>query len=158
MPRYKSLKSGKFVSEYYAKRHPETTVLVDQPKPRIPLLGEAGGQDPRLAERFEDELRRTIKTSAKEGTVSREDARKAVREVAESRLQHSEIYLSDVEEGIVTVEPKEGREQIQLQFNTGWPRLYRISPEEAHALGSALVEHAIECGYDPDTDETKPVG
>jgi hypothetical protein len=28
VPRYQSLKSGRFVSEYYAKRHPTTTVEV----------------------------------------------------------------------------------------------------------------------------------
>jgi hypothetical protein len=55
MPRYKHTKTGKFVSEYYAKRHPKVTVLVDQPKPRVPLL--SGGDDPTLAERSEDELK-----------------------------------------------------------------------------------------------------
>lgn len=101
-------------------------------------------------------MRRTIKSSGKEGSVSREDARKAVREVAKSRLQRSEIYLSDVSEGVVVVEPRANRAEIQLQLNTDGLKLYRISPEEAHALGSSLVEHARECGYDPDTGETKP--
>lgn len=41
MPSYKSLKSGKYVSEYYAKRHPRTTVEIEDK-----------GSDPNLVQVF----------------------------------------------------------------------------------------------------------
>jgi hypothetical protein len=78
-------------------------------------------------------------------------------EMTRSRLQRSEIRLADVVEGVVVVEPKVGRDHIQLQFNTDGLKLYRISPEEAHTIGSSLVEHALECGYDPDAGKTRRV-
>ena len=73
-----------------------------------------------------------------------------------SKLQHSEIPLR---KGLITVEPggEPRRSEIQLQFNVGGLKLYKLSPEEAYTLGSSLVDHAEECGYDPDTGETSEV-
>lgn len=75
-----------------------------------------------------------------------------------SRLQHTEIPLSDFEDGHAAIEPAEARSKIQLQFlqkTKGGLTLVDLSPEEAHSIGSSLTEHAKECGYDPDTGETK---
>lgn len=78
------------------------------------------------------------------------------------RLQHTEIPLYAEETGSlappirgrVTIEPAAGRSMIQLQFNTDSLKLYTLSPEEAYSIGSSLVEHSKECGYDPVMGET----
>jgi hypothetical protein len=78
-----------------------------------------------------------------------------------SRLQRSEIHLKDVREDKIVIEPtgdtynRPRRSVIALRFPG--PPAVLLSPEEAHTIGSALVEHALECGYDPGTGETKPV-
>lgn len=75
-----------------------------------------------------------------------------------SRLQHSEIRLMDFENGIVTVEPAHDRRVVQLQVpGTPGPRVSKFSPEEAYAIGAALMEQAKECGYDSDTGETRRI-
>jgi hypothetical protein len=76
-----------------------------------------------------------------------------------SRLQHTEVPLGDFEGGWVVIEPggEPHRSLIQLQHTTG-PYLLRLSPEEAYVIGSSLVEHATECGFDYDTGKTTPPG
>lgn len=76
-----------------------------------------------------------------------------------SRLQHTEIPLYAPENGslappvhdVVKIFPVESRGKIEIWIE-GKP--YWFSPDEAHYIGSSLVEHALEAGYDPDTDET----
>ncbi len=72
-----------------------------------------------------------------------------------SKLQHSEIRLRDFHTGWVIIESTPGRAFVQLQFNVSDLMLYNLSVKEAHTIGNALVEHALECGYDPVTGETK---
>jgi hypothetical protein len=76
--------------------------------------------------------------------------------MTESKLQHTEIRLWKLDSGWVTIEPARApynRAYIQLQFNTDALTLHRISPEEAYDIGSALLRHAKECGYNEDTGE-----
>jgi hypothetical protein len=50
----------------------------------------------------------------------------------------------------------EGQFPVELQIgpeNLG--ETYCYSAEDAYAIGSSLVEHAIDSGYDEDTGETK---
>jgi hypothetical protein len=86
------------------------------------------------------------------------------RTVKKSKLQHTEIPLYAEEtgslappvRGFVIIKPAGDpyRSIIQLQINFDGLRLYDLSPEEAHLIGSSLVEHAGECGYDEETGET----
>lgn len=75
----------------------------------------------------------------------------------ESKLRCTEIPLRDFDEGFVWIEPAGDplRSMIQVQFQLPELRLYSMSPEEAYVVGSNLVDHALECGYDPKTGETK---
>lgn len=88
----------------------------------------------------------------------------SIRYLNEDAFQHTEIYLTDFEDGLVTIEPAESRTKVQLQFlqrvkgSRGRLELYDLSPEEAYVIGSSLVEHSKECGYDYDTGETRSVG
>lgn len=79
-----------------------------------------------------------------------------------SRLQRSEINLeSTLATAVIT--PEDGRTTVRLNINHGYgvndQRLvnYPLTPEDAYALGRSLVEHGLECGYDPDTGETSKV-
>lgn len=72
----------------------------------------------------------------------------------QSRLQHNEIPLREFGPGFVIMEPAVGRTKVQLQLVGHGLRFCELSPDEAYAVGSSLVEHALECGYDPDTGET----
>lgn len=71
-----------------------------------------------------------------------------------SRLQKSSVPLRAFVQDIAVILPEEGRERITMVLE-GY--VFGFSPEEAYSLGSALVEHGQECGYDPDTGETTPV-
>lgn len=84
----------------------------------------------------------------------------------QGRLQSTEIPLysrsesgAETVRGRVTVEPggKPFRSEIQLQFNVCGLQLYRLPPEEAHTIGSSLVAHGLECGYDPDAGKTAEI-
>ena len=72
---------------------------------------------------------------------------------SKSRLQRSEVRAG--EEDLIVVFPQHpGRELIRVMgIGADW----HLSPEEAYAIGNSIVEHAIECGYDPETGETHPV-
>lgn len=79
-----------------------------------------------------------------------------------SRLQRSEINLeSTLATAVIT--PEDGRTSVRLNIGYGYgvnsQRLvnYPLTPEDAYALGRSLTEHALECGYDPDTGETHPI-
>ena len=77
----------------------------------------------------------------------------------ESRLQRSEIKLESTL-AMAVITPEGQRASVRLNIGRGYgvdnQRLvnYPLTPEDAYALGSSLVEHAIECGYDEDTGET----
>lgn len=74
----------------------------------------------------------------------------------ESKLQRSEIKL-DSTLAIAVLTPEDGRSFVRLNIGIGYgvgeQKLvnYPLTPEDAYCLGSALVEHAKECGYDPET-------
>lgn len=78
--------------------------------------------------------------------------------MSKSRLQRSRVPLYDFDSMVAVVEPngdaygQPRRSSIALRLPG--PPTVRLSPDEAHALGSSLVAHAEECGYDPDTGET----
>ena len=71
--RYQSLKTGKFVSAYYGKRHPETCVKVDDPSreaavPKEPTKRELLERIERL-EKQVDELRMSQAIYHKDGSA-----------------------------------------------------------------------------------------
>jgi hypothetical protein len=71
----------------------------------------------------------------------------------ESKLQRSEIKLESTL-AMAVITPEDNRSYIQANIGIGYgvndQRLvnYPLTPEDAYILGSALVEHAVECGYD----------
>ena len=65
-----------------------------------------------------------------------------------SRLQETELYL---DLGTGTVRPEPGREHISVELGHN-PALL-LTPEDAFVIGKALIEHAVECGCDPDHGE-----
>lgn len=64
----------------------------------------------------------------------------------ESKLQTTEIQPWDVEDGQVTIEPANNRQEIQLQLLSPSKglQLCHLSPREAHRVGEALIRHARE--------------
>lgn len=82
--------------------------------------------------------------------------------MTQSRLQRSEIKLESTL-AVAVITPFDGRAFVRLEIGKGYgvgeQRLanYPLLPEDAYALGSSLVEHALECGHDPDTGETYSV-
>lgn len=70
-----------------------------------------------------------------------------------SKLQRTEIPVSAYDQhhrGSAVVTPVHpGREQIRLSLGSKLQRRYYfLTIDEAHTLGEALKEHAIECGYE----------
>jgi len=81
-------------------------------------------------------------------------------QMAEGKLQRSEIKLEGTL-AMAVITPEDDRRYVRLNIGPGYgvneQRLvnYPLVPEDAHALGQALTEHALECGYDPDTGDTR---
>lgn len=74
----------------------------------------------------------------------------------EAREAESQIYTSVG--GCVYVRWVDGNFPVELQIgaeNLGGT--YAFTPEDAYRIGSALVRHALDSGFDPDTGETRGV-
>lgn len=69
----------------------------------------------------------------------------------ESRVVESEIPTG---EGLFRVLWVEGEEPVLLEVPRTLQRR-RLTAEEAYSLGTALVEHAEDSGYNPETGETE---
>lgn len=81
--------------------------------------------------------------------------------MTESRLQRSEIGLDGREPVVgyrVLITPSLDRGRVEYILEQGRHDVVEeFLPEDAYYIGNALMEHALECGYDPDTDETRVV-
>lgn len=70
-----------------------------------------------------------------------------------SKLQETEIPLGDSGGGPAYIRPVyRGRDRITLSLKGV---TLSVSPEEAFTIGQSLVEHAVECGCDPDDGERR---